>query len=245
MDLTDATQSFGARVGEYQTGRPDYPHAMLADLPAAEATVDLGAGTGKFTRLLARRGKPIVAIEPVASMVARIPHASGIMVVRARAEAVPLASASVDLICAATAFHWFDYAPAVAEIHRVLAGNGHLALIWNVRDDRKPWVAAISALLDRFAGDTERFSTGRWRQILDDPRFRLVATRTYDFAHRMPPHGAVDRVLSTSFIAVLPEAKRRAIAAEADSIVAAAGLSDAAEIDFPYVSQLYLLRRVD
>ncbi|HVO16064.1 MAG TPA: SAM-dependent methyltransferase, partial [Alphaproteobacteria bacterium] len=57
---------FGSRANEYAAGRPEYPDAVLDDLPLRDARVivELGAGTGKFTRTLARTGKRVIAVEP-------------------------------------------------------------------------------------------------------------------------------------------------------------------------------------
>jgi SAM-dependent methyltransferase len=92
--------AFGRCVGEYLTGRPDYPEALLEDLPRAALVVDLGAGTGKFTRLVARTGARVVAVEPQAAMAAHIASGASVDVVVATAEQIPLAGACA-ISCAA------------------------------------------------------------------------------------------------------------------------------------------------
>src|SRR5258705_10374723 len=148
--VTPVVRAYGNRVAEYVSGRPDYPDALLLDLPNAQLIVDLGAGTGKFTRLLSRTGARVIAVEPQLAMAARMPIEANIQVVAGTAEQIPLADATADLPCCATAFHWFDYPSATAEILRVLKPGAHLALIWNVRDDQVPWVADVTALFDAY-----------------------------------------------------------------------------------------------
>jgi SAM-dependent methyltransferase len=99
----------------------------------AEATVlDLGAGTGKLTAVLAKRYAHVIAVEPLAELRAilaqRVPDAD---VRDGRAEDIPLADAAVDAVFAGQSFHWFANDVAVAEIGRVLRPGGLLALLWN------------------------------------------------------------------------------------------------------------------
>src|SRR5262249_14695423 len=155
-------------------------------------------------------GARIIAIEPQPAMAAHIPQAANVEVVGGTAEQIPLTDASADLVCCATAFHWFDYAKATAEILRIARPGAHLALGWNGRDRGVPWVDDIDRMTDAYRSSPV-LHAARHRQILDDGRFELVHESAYPFEHRMPPSGIVDRVLSTSFVAALPEGEREAV----------------------------------
>ena len=63
------------------------------------------------------------------------------------AEEIPVADQSVDVVVAAQCFHWFDAEVALPEIARVLRPGGHLAAVWNQRDERIPWVRKLGRII--------------------------------------------------------------------------------------------------
>jgi SAM-dependent methyltransferase len=188
--------SFGAAADKYQRGRPGYPQSAVEWLvPRRAGTVlDLGAGTGKLTRSLAEAGLKVTAVEPSRGMreqlAAAVPAAR---VLAGSAEKIPLADASVDAVVVAHAWHWFDAALAVPEIARVLVPGGTLSLVWNLRDEAEPWVAALGAIMHRHSaqvidsspeigapfGPPERIEV-RWHQpVTRQEILDLVASRSY------------------------------------------------------------------
>ncbi|MGB6537264.1 MAG: class I SAM-dependent methyltransferase [Xanthobacteraceae bacterium] len=237
---------YAARANEYVEARPEYPAIILSELPLADTIVELGAGTGKFTQLLASTGNRILAVEPVREMAVRIPigRFPNVSVVIGSAESIPAPDGCAGLVCCATAFHWFDYERATGEILRILNEAGALALIWNVRDDRVSWVAAFSRLLDDYAGDAPRQSSSAWRTIFSDTRFVLMTIGCYPFSQPMPTKGLVNRALSNSFIALLSQDEQEIIRAKVMNIVNRdPQLAGKDSIDFPYVTELYVFRR--
>jgi hypothetical protein len=124
---------------------------------------------------------------------------------------------------------------------RVLEPGGSLALIWNVRDDRELWVAAFSSIMDNYAGDTPRQSTGKWRTIFDDARFQHVGSKNYPFSQPMPIKGIVDRALSTSFIAVLPRDEQDLVRGKIERMIEShPALIGRDMVAFPYVTEMHL-----
>jgi SAM-dependent methyltransferase len=95
-------------------------------VPAGGCVLDLGAGTGRLTRELARRFSTVFAVEPDDAMRALIGAGT---VLAGTAEAIPLESQTVDAVFVGEAFHWFEIEPALAEIARVLVPRGGLAIV--------------------------------------------------------------------------------------------------------------------
>ncbi|MEZ5101617.1 MAG: class I SAM-dependent methyltransferase [Thermoleophilia bacterium] len=140
--------SFAEAAGGYERARPGYPADAARWLAgSARADVlDLGAGTGKLTRALVALGHRVVAVDPLAEMLAELRAAvPDVPTLVGSGEAIPLADASLDVVAVAQAFHWFDHPRALPEIARVLRPGGALALVWNRRDESVPWVAELSA----------------------------------------------------------------------------------------------------
>lgn len=238
-----ASSGFGAAAAAYVTGRPDYP-AGVADwltadlgLGVGKRVLDLGSGTGKFLPYLRASGAEVVAVEPVAAMRARSALANpDVVPLAGTADDIPLAAASLDAVVCAQAFHWFAHARALAEIARVLRPGGRLGLIWNVRDERVPWVASLSAITDPYAGGAPRYRTGAWLALFPAPGFGPLRERRFPHVHRGPPEAViVDRTVSVSFIAALPEAERAGVvAAVRDLIANTPELAGRETVSFPY-----------
>lgn len=134
----DLANSFGEQAGLYERARPDYPDAAVTWLVgAARRVADVGAGTGKLTRVLRRLGREVVAVEPDAAMRAELVAAvPGVEVLAGTGEALPLPDTSVDAVTFGQAWHWVDPAAGSIEAARVLRPGGVLGLVWNARDQQ-------------------------------------------------------------------------------------------------------------
>jgi SAM-dependent methyltransferase len=223
-----AACGYAAGADTYAKGRPGYPQALsawlrdTAGIGPGTAVVDLGAGTGKFTRLLVATGARVTAIEPVPQMLARleadIPQARATL---GTATAMPLRDESVDAVVCAQSFHWFASADALTEIARVLKPAGRLALVWNMRDATVPWVARMDAIVDRHEGDVPRFCKGTWREAFPHPALSDMKEWHFTNAHAgSPDEVIVERVLSTSFISALPGERRKQVEDELRELIA-------------------------
>jgi SAM-dependent methyltransferase len=143
---------------------------------------DVGAGTGKFTPLLAATGADVIAIEPVDAMRAQIvARQPTVRALPGTAQALGLPGASLDAIVCAQAFHWFADRAALDEFARVLKPGARLGLVWNVRDESVDWVAALTRIMTPYEGDAPRFTRAagaRFFRTRPSGRYRRACSST-------------------------------------------------------------------
>ena len=201
------TGRFSERAGDYDAGRPSYPQGAidvlfdgLGDFGDVVA-VDLGAGTGISSRLLADRGASVTAIEPNQAMrEAAQPHPR-VEWVAGSAEWTGLAEASADLVTAFQAFHWFDHAKALEEIVRILRPGGRAAVVYNERDENDPFTAAYGEVVRKYQTDeTERRRADGLEAFAAFEGW--VAKRRVEFRneHQLDAEAMISRVRSTSYL---------------------------------------------
>jgi SAM-dependent methyltransferase len=250
----EARLGFGTAraAAAYERGRPGYPAEAVAELVrllgiAPGATVlDLAAGSGKLTRQLLPAGAELLAVEPSAAMRERLAAtAPGVRVLEGTAEAIPVPDGALDAVTVGQAFHWFDGPRAVAELRRVLRPGGRVGLLWNVRDESVPWMARITAVIDRHAGDAPRYRDGRWRIAFDAAAgFTALQVRRFRHRHELDRAALADRFASISFIAALPDATRARVLAEIGEIIEAEPtLAGPGPVAVPYRTDLYWTER--
>lgn len=215
-DLRRHARSFGSVAEQYDRGRPSYPAPAVRWLVGRDAAtvLELGAGTGKLTAELVAQGHDVHATEPDPAMLAMLrSHLPDVPTSESGAEEIPLPDRSVDVVVVGQAFHWFDHEVALPEIARVLRPGGALALTWNQRNERIPWVRKLWALL----GDQPRL-----RQGTDDATEALVQSDLFGFVDRQtfPSWQDINRdsiqdlVASRSYVATLDQDARAAKLAE-------------------------------
>jgi ubiquinone/menaquinone biosynthesis C-methylase UbiE len=218
MTVPRLAQAFDQIAGLYEESRPSYPQAALdvLGLRPGLRVLDLGAGTGKFTRLLAGAGADVTAVEPLAAMRAELEKAApSVKAHPGTAEEIPLPDAAFDLVTVAQAFHWFDPDRALPEIARVLVEGGSLAVVWNEWDPADPIGAAVLRLLEPYdPPDLRRRHETALAVLSRSSHFRGAAQRTLHYTEAFDVERLLGRVASTSFVASAPEVVRASIEAD-------------------------------
>ena len=208
----DRAHRFAGRVADYERGRPGYPEALfdrlvaLAGLAPGAAVADIGAGTGIASEPLLRRGLRVFAVEPSDEMRAaaerRLGGDAGFRATAGRAEATGLDDASVELVIAAQAFHWFEPQATRQEFRRILRPGGMVALVWNARRATgTPFAAGYEALLLRHGTDYGEVG----HRGLAPERLRTfyrgdLATIRFDNSQALDRDGLRARLLSSSYV---------------------------------------------
>jgi SAM-dependent methyltransferase len=248
---------------DYERGRPGWPPEVveIGGLPPTATVLDLGAGTGKLTRLLVAAFHRVIAVEPAEAMrrllVTLCPDAEA---VEGTGQEIPLPDGSVDAVFAAQAFHWFDDERALAEIARVLRPGGALVLMWNLpAGPTEPSIADVEKLLGEraaknFATDCckvqnelgydpldlggPRSVLGDWRGVFAGAPFEPLREERLPNTQTLDREGVVAFFASMGWIADLPDEERLSLVDEVRSLL------DADEYRRPWTTHLYWTRRL-
>ncbi|WP_125131626.1 class I SAM-dependent methyltransferase [Microbacterium sp. 10M-3C3] len=240
----EMSTSFGAVAAEYEAGRPGYPAEAIAWLlepvraPERPARVaDVGAGTGKLTRVAVELGAEVVAIDPDAAMLETLrTHVAGVPTFVGRAESLPLPDAAVDAVLFGQAWHWVDVAAASAEVGRVVRAGGVLGMVWNIRDDRVPWVAELSAVMH--GSHAEEVLSEEGGVAVAAP-FADIERERWEWSRAMTRADLLAMARSRSYIVTAAPDERARIEAALGDLLDRVGAVGEATVELPYVTHAF------
>jgi ubiquinone/menaquinone biosynthesis C-methylase UbiE len=165
-------------------GRAPYPDAAAAWMVADEPrrVLDLGSGTGSFAAMLRDAGHEVFCIDRNVNRVASLPDQLGTRLhVAGQVESLPFLSCHFDVVTASATLHRFAPGLALTEIARVLKPGGHLAVVYNTRDDTVPWVKRLSLLLQEVDPRAMRgdFGVESLNAVAESPYFARIEQRNF------------------------------------------------------------------
>jgi len=186
---------FSGQSAAYRKYRPDYPDALfdwLAGIaPGRRLALDVATGNGQAAVALARHFDTIIATEPSAAQLGSARTHPRVTYRQEPAEAISLASGSVDLVVVAQAAHWFDWPRFAAEAARVLRPGGVLA-VWSYGH------CEVTPAIDGLVGDFFRDVVGPYW-----PRERRHVEEGYrDLVLPFPPLATPDFAMGTCWDAI-------------------------------------------
>jgi SAM-dependent methyltransferase len=164
---------FGTVAGLYDRYRPSPPPeatSLFGDLVGREV-LEVGAGTGLWTRFLLTLGASMTIVEPDASMRAvlerRSPQARSL---EGKAESLPVDDASFDAALVSSAWHWFEQPAATREMGRILRDGAKLYVLWNGFSRDVLWLEELTKLREN-PGDRNARPRGWAADLGDDGLF--------------------------------------------------------------------------
>lgn len=240
MDFADAKTRFSNRVDHYVRYRPSYPKEIVAlltehcGLTASSIIADVGSGTGILSRLFLENGNTVFSVEPNEPMrlaaEKELSDFANFKSIDATAESTSLPDASVDLVTAGQAFHWFNPAESRKEFQRILRRNpespshtGWVSLIWNIRNFAEvPFMQKCEELFYRYGTDyqkvfAQRIDVKEIEKFFDNQPlqiFSLPNAQTFDLI------GLKGRIQSCSYAPEVGTDAHQAMTAELEKIFA-------------------------
>ncbi len=254
--MLSPTERFSGRVENYIKYRPAYPPEIInllaeeCGLTRASIIADVGSGTGILSELFLREGNTVYGVEPNREMreagealLAGYPRFTSI---DGSAEATGLPDASVDLVVAGQAFHWFDVARSRVEIGRTLRDPRRVAFIWNERrTSGTAFLAAYEGLLRGLGTDYAevRHGSGQGEALAaffgGADRYEMAS---FPYAQRLDREGLRGRVLSSSYVPAAGRPGHQKLVADLDRVFDAT--SEGGRVSFDYDTSVYFGRLV-
>lgn len=231
----NAQAGFATGMNEsYDRVRPSYPADCVSyvrrQVPKSTTPlkiVEIGAGTGIFTRALLSHPEwstsigTLRAIEPSDGMRdfwTKCVQDNRCTIVNGTFDNTGVEDGWADLIIIAQAFHWcLDYGKAFTEFARILNKDGAAVFVWYLADrEAAGWVAQVQHCVEACGNGSPRFRLDVLRQGFSTPEYISLfhPQEEKQWAH----HGVAteqtvtDRALSWSYIAMLPPDEKAKVA---------------------------------
>ena len=131
--VTERALSFGSVATAYERFRPGYPEKLVDEVLSyagrpVRSALEIGAGTGKATRVFAGRGIAVTATDPDPAMLAELRTRVPTTVTTMQAAFEDLqATATYDLVFAAASLHWTSPTDRWARVAALLDTDGVFA----------------------------------------------------------------------------------------------------------------------
>lgn len=191
--IKDSKKFYCGKQEDYSKYRPSYPNELFDFLCKEydlknKVIVELGAGTGKFSKIASFYCKQIYYIEPNIDMINKgkeyCSECTNITYVNKCAESTGLDKNLADIVFAVQSFHWFDKQKLKKEVSKILKPNGYFAIVWNNWEDdnnkfSKEYFRYISTWNTKLTGNTYQHKNIYERKTF----FKNCEYKSYIFMH--------------------------------------------------------------
>lgn len=246
----------------YDQNRPSYTDELVSHVikslhngehkDVRYNVLELGAGTGKFTRKILEqlKDKPKVkylATEPSEEFLSVLKQQSpDVETLVCSAINIPLPDQSVQNVICAQCFHWFATEESLREINRVLVPRGRLILVWNDKDPKVEWQQKMENVLTLYYDDTPRKKSEKWRGVVDGCQlFKFVEFKRMAGITGMKgdKNYVLDHFLSISVISRM-DAKQKEEAVNKFREILDETFTDDEEINIVFYSDFYCTEKI-
>ncbi len=217
--LRDPKTIFNALAEQYDAYRPHYPQDALlflitsAELDRTSDVADIGTGTGRIALELAKYVRVVYAVDTASGMLeqlnihAREEGLSNIRTIEASAEDTRITSGSLALAVMSQSFHWLDKPASLQEVHRILAEEKPLVVMWNqITNTSDTYYQEITALIKEhnpnYRGGSDIVSVDFKPSIEQSGLFDTVEKFSFPFELQYSPEAYLGFLLSKSYVGV-------------------------------------------
>ncbi|CAC5417164.1 unnamed protein product [Mytilus coruscus] len=259
--LADSVQKGFTDGSNYDAYRPNYTDEATNEVKrmlysdfqydSSMTVLELGAGTGKFTqKITAKLNETVtyIATEPMSDFLKILKkNCPKVETRQCATENLPIDDGSIKCIVAAQSFHWFSTKTSLDEMHRVLAENGNVVLLWNFNDRNVDWINQLLSRIDRNRTDPCRYHGKEWKTAIDaHPGFMFVDQK---IAQGQIFKGDVEFMLrhcsTHSGLQKLEEKEKEKELDEIRQILTTHPETKGKDtIEFPFFTDIYLYRKV-
>lgn len=250
--MLKSTERFSDRVANYVKYRPSYPQQVVdsivseCQIEIGASVADIGSGTGIFSQLLLAADLRVFAVEPNESMRSAAEQLlsghTNFTSIDGSSECTNLADASIDLVTAAQAFHWFDGEATEREFSRILKPGAHLALVWNQRSLDQPFQQDYDRMLRRYATD---YNSAKHMNLSHEDFDKFVypakfTTFEFENSQDFDLPGFLGRMQSSSYTPKINTPEYEVLMKAAEELFNR--YESAGAIAFDYTTRLYIAR---
>ena len=188
----EAILGWDSRAGRARADRRARLFVAWGHIASGMRVLELGCGTGEFTKRVVRAGANVVALDLSAELLTKAQAKVGAEVhfVRGNAQALPFRDGIFDVVYGCSILHHLEVEVALREVHRVLRHGGRLVFSEpNLLNPQVLLMFKCETLKPRFGVSPDEKAFTRWTitRVLRRIGFSRFTVTYFDFLHPSTP----------------------------------------------------------